>query len=100
MRKHESIQGKDQIVLKLFVAGMTGRSMEAITNIKHFCEECIDGPYDLEIIDLYKNPEAAAEEQIIFSPSLIKQFPLPRRILIGNLSNSDKIKKSLGINAA
>ena len=87
----------EKIFLQLFVAGMSERSMQAIENIKRLCDELIQDAFELEIIDLYKHPELAAEHQIIFSPSLIKRFPLPKKTLIGDFSNPAKLIKALGI---
>ncbi|MEO6488634.1 MAG: circadian clock KaiB family protein [Ferruginibacter sp.] len=84
-------------MLKLYVCGMSGRSMEAIDNIKKYCAQHLDGDYNLEIIDIYKNPEIASEQQLIFSPSLIKLYPLPQKILVGNFSDSAKVSRGLGI---
>ena len=86
-----------KLVLQLFVSGMSQKSMEAIENIKHLCEENLEGAFDLEIIDLYKNPELASEQQIVFSPSLIKQMPLPKKTLVGTFSDTQKVIKGLGI---
>ena len=86
-----------KVVLQLYVSGMSPKSMEAIENIKRLCDEHLQGAFKLEIIDLYKNPEAASEQQIIFSPSLIKTLPLPRKILIGTFSDTEKVIKELGI---
>ena len=89
------IDGK--VVLQLFVSGMSRKSMEAIENVKRICEEHLEGVFNLEIIDLYKNPEAASTNQIVFSPSLIKQLPLPKKTLIGSFSDTNKVIKGLGI---
>ena len=89
------IEGK--LVLQLYVSGMSQRSMEAIENIKRLCDMHLKDAFELEIIDLYKNPEAAGEQQIIFSPSLIKQFPFPKKTLIGSFSDSEKVIRGLGI---
>ena len=86
-----------KLILQLFVSGMSPKSMEAIENIKHLCDTHLEGAFDLEIIDLYKNPEAATINQVVFSPSLIKQLPLPKKTLIGNFSDSKKVIKGLGI---
>jgi circadian clock protein KaiB len=86
-----------KVMLRLFVSGMSPKSMIAIKNVKRFCEEQLRHTYSLEIIDIYKNPEAASENQIIFSPSLIKDFPDPRRTLIGNFSDISKVIHGLGI---
>ena len=89
------VEGK--LILQLFVSGMSPKSMEAIENIKRLCDTHLEGAFDLEIIDLYKNPEAATINQVVFSPSLIKQLPLPKKTLIGNFSDSTKVIKGLGI---
>ncbi len=87
----------DKLILQLYVAGMSQRSMEAIENLKKLCDTYIRNNFELEIIDIYKNPELAAQRQIVFSPSLVKKFPLPKKTLIGNLSNVEKVIRTLGI---
>lgn len=89
------VDGK--LILQLYVSGMSQKSMEAIENIKHLCDEHLQGSFELEIIDLYKNPEMASEQQIVFSPSLVKQLPLPRKTLIGTFGDTEKVIKGLGI---
>ena len=71
--------------------------MAAIENIKRLCAENIEGAFELEIIDLYKNPGLASERQIVFSPTLVKILPLPRSRLIGTFANNEKVIKGLGI---
>jgi len=88
---------KDKLVLQLYVSGMSPKSMVAIENIKRLCDEYLSDAFELEIIDIYKNPELATEQHIVFSPSLIKQLPLPRKTLIGTLSDTEKVIKALGI---
>ena len=87
----------DKLVLQLYVIGMSPKSMEAIENIKALCDEHLKDAFELEIIDIYKNTERAVEEHIVFSPSLIKQMPLPRKTLIGTLADTEKVIKALGI---
>jgi circadian clock protein KaiB len=88
---------EDKLVLQLYVSGMSPKSMEAIENIKKLCDEHLQDTFELEIVDIYKHPEVAAEQHIVFSPSLIKQLPLPKKTLIGNLSDREKVVKALGI---
>jgi len=88
---------QERLVLQLYVSGMSQKSMQAIKNIRQLCDNYFKDFYDLEIIDIYKHPELAAEQQIVFSPSLIKKLPVPRKILIGDLSNSDKVLNALGV---
>jgi circadian clock protein KaiB len=88
---------ENRLVLHLYVSGMSLKSMEAIENIKRLCDEHLKDAFELEIIDLYKNPEAASEQQIVFSPSLIKTLPLPKKVLVGTFKDSEKVIKGLGI---
>jgi circadian clock protein KaiB len=88
---------EDKLILQLYVSGMSPKSMEAIENIKRLCDEHLKDAFELEIIDIYKNPEVATQQQIVFSPSLIKNLPLPKKTLVGNFSDSQKVIKALGI---
>jgi len=78
-------------ILRLYVSGMSPRSIEAVTNLKAICDEHLAGLYDLEVIDLYKNPELASAEQIIATPTLIKKLPEPLRTIVGDLSNRERV---------
>lgn len=99
MRKKIASEPKaeDKLTLQLYVSGMSPKSMQAIENVKRLCDEYLEDDFELDIIDIYKNPEAAIEQHIVFSPSLIKRFPLPRKTLIGVLSDTEKVIKTLGI---
>ena len=89
---------KEEYVFQLYVSGMSERSMLAIENIKRFGRTYLNDHYKLEIIDIYKNPEVAEKMQIVFSPSLVKVFPLPQKILIGTFSNTEKVISALHLN--
>jgi circadian clock protein KaiB len=83
--------------LRLYVAGSTPRSMLAVKNIRSICERHLAGHYDLEVIDIYQHPEAAAGAQIIAAPTLIKLSPEPARRAIGDLSNENKVLSTLSL---
>jgi circadian clock protein KaiB len=78
-------------VLRLYVTGMTPRSTQAVTAIKAICEEHLRGRYDLEVIDIYKHPTLAKDEQIVAAPTLVKKLPVPLRRFIGDLSNKERV---------
>lgn len=84
-------------VLRLYVSGATPRSVEAIAKIKDICEEYLPGHYDLEVIDIYQQPQLAAQEQILAAPTLVKESPGTLRRMIGNLSNTRLILQRLGV---
>jgi circadian clock protein KaiB len=87
-----------EYILRLYVTGSTPRSLKAISNLKRFCEEYLHDHYELQVIDIYKNPDAAREAQIIAAPTLIKRLPAPLRRFIGDLSNKEKLLVGLEIN--
>jgi circadian clock protein KaiB len=86
-----------EYVLHLYITGTTTRSLRAIANIKNICENYLKGRYQLEVIDIYENPSLGNGEQIIASPTLIKELPLPVRRFIGDLSNTERILLGLDL---
>jgi circadian clock protein KaiB len=77
-------------VFRLYVAGMTPKSTQAIANIRELCKKHLAGRYELEVVDIYQQPKLTKEDQIIASPTLIKKLPLPLRRFIGDMSDTDK----------
>ena len=94
---HGHQKRRAEYILRLYVTGSTPRSLKAITNLKRVCEEYLHDDYDLQVIDIYKNPDAAREAQIIAAPTLIKKLPAPLRRFVGDLSNTQKLLTGLGL---
>jgi circadian clock protein KaiB len=86
-----------QYHLRLFVSGLTARSACAIRNLREICEANLPGRYQLEVIDIYQHPELARSEQIMVTPTLVKQRPLPLRRMIGDLSDTGRVLAGLDI---
>jgi len=86
-------------VLRLYIASLTPRSMAAIRCVRAVCETHLPGRYDLEIIDVYEQPTLAREAQIVAAPTLIRQFPLPLRRLIGDMGDQRRVLLGLGLTA-
>jgi len=82
---------KAKYVLRLYVAGMTPRSADAIRRVTTFCEQHLAGRYDLEIIDIYQKPALLRGEQIVAVPTLIKKLPVPLRRLIGDMQDEERL---------
>lgn len=97
----EAIKGsalkRAKYILRLYVSGSTGRSLKAVYNLRKICEEHLSDEYELEVIDIYKDPDAAREAQIVAAPTLVKRLPLPIRRFVGDLSNTQKILVGLDI---
>lgn len=83
--------------LRLFVAGTSSISMRAIVNLKAILTEHLAGKYDLEIVDVHQQPQIAISEDITAVPMLIKKYPTPIRRLIGDMSDTAKVLKGLGL---
>lgn len=83
--------------MRLYVAGQTAKSMAALANLKRICEEHLPGRYDIEVIDLMKNPQLAAGDQILAIPTLVRRLPEPLKRMIGDLSNTEKVLVGLDI---
>ena len=88
---------KEKYILRLYVSGMTQRSMVAIQNIRKICDKQLKDRCDLQVIDIYKQPVLAKGEQIIATPTLIKKLPPPLRKFIGDLTNTERILMGLDL---
>jgi circadian clock protein KaiB len=97
--KTEAINaGRKEYVLRLFVTGILPNSVRAVLNIKAICEKYLNNRYELEIIDIYQQPDLALTEDILAVPVLVKKSPFPEVRMIGDLSNEEKVLTGLGIN--
>ena len=86
--------------LRLYVAGQTNKSLEALGNLKRICDEHLAGKYRIEVIDLVKNPQLAQGDQIIAIPTLVRKLPPPIKKIIGNLSDTLRVLVGLDVRPA
>jgi circadian clock protein KaiB len=82
---------EDKWQLRLYIAGNTPKSTAALVNLKKYCEQHLQGRYELEVIDLLLHPQLAAGDQILAIPTLVRKVPVPVRKIIGDLSNEEKV---------
>ena len=87
----------DQYVFRLYVTGASPNSLRAITNSKFIFEKYLRENYELEIIDVHQQPLIAKEDNIVALPLLVKKMPLPEKRLIGDMSDIEKVLRSIGI---
>lgn len=87
-------------LLRLYVAGQTPRSLQALSNLKRICEEHLAGRYHVEVIDLLVKPQLAAGDQILAIPTLVRTIPKPARRIIGDLSNTERVLVGLDVRPA
>lgn len=86
--------------LRLYVAGQTPRSLTAFSNLKRLCEEHIAGRYQIEVVDLMKDPELAQRDQIMAIPTLVRKLPAPIKRVIGDLSNAQRVMIGIDLEPA
>jgi circadian clock protein KaiB len=77
--------------LRLYVAGQTPKSLAAFANLKRLCEEHLAGRYQIEVVDLVKQPHLAQTDQIVALPTLVRKLPEPLKRIIGDLSNLERV---------
>lgn len=83
--------------LRLYIAGQTPKSTQALSNITRYCKKHLGDNYSIEVIDLLKDPQLAAGDQIFAIPTLVRKFPEPLRKIIGDLSDEEKVLIGLNI---
>jgi circadian clock protein KaiB len=83
--------------LRLFVTGLTPRSLRAIQNVKQICEDHLKEGYELTVVDIYQQPHLAKEHQVLAIPTLIKLLPRPLRRFIGDMNNTERILLGLDV---
>jgi circadian clock protein KaiB len=85
---------------RLYVTGDEQNSREARFNLEELCENHLSGQYEIEIVDLFLEPERALADGIFMTPTLISLVPYPGRRIVGTLSNTEPILQILGLGSA
>jgi circadian clock protein KaiB len=89
--------GEEHYELTLFVSGASASSVRAITNIREICDAHLKGRHQLSIVDLNQEPGAAGEHHVLATPTLIKDHPPPLRMLVGDMSDHERIMLALDV---
>ena len=86
-----------QMILRLYIAGQTPKSLTALNNLKKLCTQYITQTYKIEVIDLMEQPDLAQQDQVVAIPTLVRNLPIPIRKIIGDLSNTDRVLLGLDL---
>jgi len=89
--------GEEQYELTLFVSGASDSSARAITNIREICDAYLKGHHQLTIVDLNQEPALTSQHNVLATPTLIKDHPLPLRMLVGDMSDHVKVLLALDV---
>jgi circadian clock protein KaiB len=84
----------------LFVTGASALSARAVADVRSLCETYLPDRYQLQVVDVHRNPDLVSSRGVLASPTLFKDFPLPKRVLVGNLSDIGRVLRALDIVAA
>ncbi|MDP1530218.1 MAG: circadian clock KaiB family protein [Rhodoferax sp.] len=86
-----------QYKFRLYVAGDALNSAQARANLAALCQTHLAGRYQIEIVDVFKEPKRALADAIFMTPTLVKLTPLPERTLVGTLSQTQTVLQALGL---
>jgi circadian clock protein KaiB len=89
--------GEEQYELTLFVSGASDSSARAITNIREICDAHLKGRHQLNIVDLNQEPDLTSQHNVLATPTLVKDHPLPLRMLVGDMSDHVKVLLALDV---
>ena len=89
--------GRQAWNLRLYIAGETSRSIAAAANLDSICRQYLGAKYHIEVIDLLKNPQLAAGDQILAVPTLVRRLPPPLKKIIGDLSDVERVLVGLDL---
>ena len=86
-----------QFTFRLFVAGDAPHSVRAVANLTAICLDRLADRYQLEIVDVFREPKRALAEGIFMTPTLVALTPLPVRRIVGTLSQTQTVLLTLGL---
>jgi len=96
-RRGNGKAGTKEWILRLYVAGQSARAAAALDNLEKICEEHLAGEYEIEVIDLLREPQLARGDQIVAVPTLVRRLPPPVKRIIGDLSNAERVLVGLDL---
>jgi circadian clock protein KaiB len=93
----DSDEADNHFELNLYIAGASSNSIRAVANLREICEQYLKDRYTLRVIDVHQEKSLASREQLVALPLLIKFRPYPERRMIGDMSDTEKVLKGLGL---
>jgi circadian clock protein KaiB len=82
---------------RLYVAGESANSIQAIANLKIFCRNHLKDRHEIEIIDVLREPDRGLEARVLLTPTLVTINPVPCRRIVGNLSNTSALRAAFSL---
>lgn len=82
---------------RLYVAGDAPNSAQAIANLTALCRTHLAGRYEIDVVDVFREPQRALQDRIFMTPTLVKLSPSPMRQIVGTLSQAETVLQALGV---
>ncbi len=86
-----------KVNFRLYIAGDTQNSAQARANLAAICRDHLSGQYEIEIVDVLKEPQRALVDGIFMTPTLVKLGPAPARKIVGTLNQTETVLQALGL---
>ena len=75
------------VELTLYISATSPPSMKARRNMERMIADFPAARIGFEVLDLAREPERAESDNVVFTPTLVKQRPEPRAWFLGDLSD-------------
>jgi circadian clock protein KaiB len=82
---------------RLYVAGDTLNSMQALANLTALCREYLPNRHQIEVVDLLREPKRALADDVLMTPTLVILAPSPARKIVGTLNHTQTFLRTLGL---
>ncbi len=94
------MSGREKFSFRLYVAGNAWNSAQAVSNLGALCREHLAGRHEIEVVDVFREPQRALADGIFLTPTLIKLAPLPAPVqVVGSLSQRLPLMQALGLHS-
>jgi circadian clock protein KaiB len=84
---------------RLYVADDTVNSAQATSNLHMLCQAYLEDRHEIEIVDVFKEPQRAILEGIRMTPTLLRLAPLPIKRIVGTLVDTQRVLETLELDS-
>lgn len=84
---------------RLYVAGDAPNSAQAVANLTALCRRHLLDRHEIDVVDVFREPQRALEDRIFMTPTLVKLSPFPALRIVGTLSDAQTVLQALGLEA-
>lgn len=83
--------------LKLYVTGSTPGLQRQVAALRGILDEALGGAYELQVLDIFTHPDAAYDDAVVVTPTLVRRLPPPAAQIIGDLSDRERVLVGLNL---